>query len=319
MMMGRTLSVGSFYSHQLQARIQQYLVGRRVDCILAFSSAMAEYVRGVSEIPRVMDFVDIDSEKWRLYSEYHSFPLSRLYRLEADRLARYETEVAQTFDHSVVVSEQEARLLKRGVVGRPISVIPNGVDLSYFRASGNGSSASREPNLVFTGAMDYFPNVDAVRYFCREILPLIRKEVSQARFSIVGRNPTRLVKALSRKYDVDVTGAVPDIRPYLNKAMVSVAPLRIARGIQNKVLEAMAMGVPVVGTSTALEGLDVIDDGECLVGDNPSAFADQVVRIMKTEQLWQVLSKRSRMKVERDYSWESKMLHLENVLKALVK
>ena len=227
----------------------------------------------------IMDFVDVDSDKWAQYSKYARFPMSWIYALEGRRLADYERNVAENFDHSIFVTEAEGKIFKgKNPHIQNISVISNGVDLDYFspnylhqestidqRPSANerGSStinqhpatinqppapdqppetSNQQPVIVFTGAMDYFANIDGVVWFTKEILPLIKKEIPEIQFYIVGSNPTKEVLSLSSNNGVTVTGYVPDTREYLNKATVVVVPLRIARGIQNKILEAMAMG-----------------------------------------------------------------------------
>lgn len=162
----KPLSVASFYSHKLKKKLAKRLNSGRFDRIVVFSSTMAEYIRRVSDIPKIIDFLDVDSEKWRIYADHHPFMLSQIYRLEADRLARYEEEIAMLFDHSIFVSEEEARLFKQRLTSRPISVIPNGVDFDYFTPIEGFSLCSNQSSIVFTGAMDYFPNVDAVKYFC---------------------------------------------------------------------------------------------------------------------------------------------------------
>src|SRR5581483_5654601 len=187
------LSVASFYSRGLARKIRRRLQDVNIDRIIVFSSAMAAYVRHVSDIVKIMDFVDVDSEKWRLYTDHHPFPLSLVYKVEANRLARYEEEIAKEFACSLFVSHAEAELFAQRVQNRPIDVIPNGVDLEYFSAP-TREERSASPIVVFTGAMDYFPNVDAVSYFCREIWPLIQSGAPKVRFSIVGRNPTSQVK-----------------------------------------------------------------------------------------------------------------------------
>ncbi|HEV8128610.1 MAG TPA: glycosyltransferase, partial [Candidatus Eisenbacteria bacterium] len=279
---GRAISVAAFASGELHRAAEYRLRG--ADIAIGFSSVMAQYVPERSGVPRLMDFVDVDSDKWRLYASRRRGPAAWIYAREAEKLGRFEERVARTWDHSIFVSVREARLLAARVPDRPWTALPNGVDLSYFDPSrttldtkghGNGghrngnrngnshgarpepipNAMAEAPSIVFTGLMDYFPNVDGVRHFCAEIFPRVRAEVPDARFVIVGRNPVRSVRALARLPGVSVTGAVPDVRPYLASAAVSVAPLRVARGIQNKILEAMAMALPVVATSAAFEGV----------------------------------------------------------------
>jgi sugar transferase (PEP-CTERM/EpsH1 system associated) len=313
----RPLSVMPFYSRKLAKKIANRLRSERIDRILVFSSSMAKYVRHIAGIAKVLDFVDMDSEKWRLYADYHPFPFSWIYRLEADRLGRYEEEVASIFDHSLFVSEKDAELLRRRLSDRPISVISNGVDLDYFAPNGGHACCSNPPVLVFTGAMDYFPNIDAVQHFCQTIFPLVRKARPEVRFSIVGRNPTRLVKALGHHPHVTVTGSVSDVRPYLTRAQVAVVPLRIARGVQNKVLEAMAMGLPVVGTSQAFQGLQATTSDGVRIVDAPEAFAQEVLTLLEDHALQRQRSLQARHYVQCHHQWQGHGASLESLLQAM--
>ena|SRR5215813_5406277 len=313
----KPLSVASFYSRELQQRIGLRFRSEKFDRIVVFSAAMAEYVRHVDSIPRVIDFVDADSAKWRLYADYRPFPLSWIYRLEAERLARYEAEVASAFDHSICVAEQEAVVLQERASGRPTSVIPNGIDSDYFRPHAEEQYPCRQPSIVFTGEMDYFPNVDAVRYFCQAIFPLVRKVVPETRFYIVGRHPERQVRRLRCQPQVIVTGAVPDVRPYLAMASIAVAPLRIARGVQNKILEAMAMGLPVVGTSKALRSLQATPADGIRIADDPEGFAHEVVTLLKDQDLQRYCSCQARHFVHRYYRWQDHGTLLETLLQEI--
>jgi sugar transferase (PEP-CTERM/EpsH1 system associated) len=278
---GKPFSVGSFYSRDLKKKIVQRLRSTKLDCILVFTSSMAQYVRHVSAVPKLIDFVDVDSELWRLSAGCHPFPFSWVHSLEATRLARYEEAIARIFDHSIFASKEEARIFQPRASGRFVSVVPNGVDFDCFSQITHEAPLSDYPILLFMGTMDYFPNVDAVRYFCREILPLIQKQLPSTHFEIVGRCPTRNVRRLAKNRQVTVTGPVTDVRPYLARAAIMVAPFRIARGIQNKVLEAMASGLPVVGTSVAFQGLDEVRSAGVHVADDPQEFALKVIALLK--------------------------------------
>ncbi len=311
----RPLSVEAFYSKKLQDAVDRLLAQEKIDCIFAFSSTMAEYVARVTDIPRVMDFVDMDSEKWRLYASFHTPPRSVLYKLESHRLSAYERQVGQTFDHSIVISEEEAITLRRGVTHRPISVIPNGVDLNYFQSQVSAPSRSDHPLIVFSGAMDYFPNIDAVHYFCTDILPRITRRVPHARLSIVGRSPDSRVQALSKLRNVEVTGTVPDVRPFLSRAHVAVAPLRIARGIQNKILEAMAMRLPVVGTSCAFQGTFATSGDGIRIADTPDEFAEGVTTFLLDREEQYACASRARAYVERYHHWETQLEKLDSILR----
>jgi len=309
----------AFYSRELEGRIAQKLRSEKFDRIYVFTASMAEYIRQVSGIPKVMDFVDVSSELWRDYANYHSIPFSWLCRLKAERLARYEDEVARLFDHSVFVSEKEASLFRRRGSNCRVSVIPNGVDLEYFSPLRDGSLQPEPPIIAFTGTMDYLPNVDAVAYFCRSVFPLIRGVLPQAHFHIVGRNPAARVKKLGREPQVTVTGSVPDVRLYLARSRVVVAPFRLGRGIQNKILEAMASGIPVVGTTTAFQGLEVKKAaGFRIVHDHdPDKFAEEVLRLLKDLDWWRSCSLRARSYAHRFYGWEDQASRLNRLLREL--
>lgn len=237
------------------------LNGGRVSRVVAFSGAMAQYVVacGNANARKIIDFVDVDSDKWAQYSAVTPWPRNRVYAREARMLQRYERDTAQLFDACVFASPAEAELFRRRapeLVDR-VTCISNGVDAEYFNPDRiyPNPYAPQQKVVVFTGAMDYWPNVDAVSWFAREIFVLVREKIAAARFYIVGARPLPAVLRLQRPDVVTVTGTVDDVRPYLAHADVAVAPLRITRGVQNKVLEAMAMGIPVVATPAALEGL----------------------------------------------------------------
>jgi sugar transferase (PEP-CTERM/EpsH1 system associated) len=310
----KPLSVTAFYDRELAKRIGEKLRAEEFDRIVVFSSAMAEYVRHTVGVPKVIDLVDADSEKWRLFADYHPKPLSWLYRLEASHLSRYEEEVVRMSDRSVFVSEAEAELLQQRVPERSMTVISNGVDLDYFAPTSANLSSSKRPVVVFTGAMDYFPNGDAVQYFCRDILPLITETCPEVRFYIVGRHPTRQVRALGRQRHVVVTGSVPDVRPYLRVATVAVAPLRIARGVQNKILEAMAMGLPVVGTSSAFQGLRVTTTDGIRRADDPKHFAQEILALLENSTLQRQCSLQARQFVQQHHRWQDHGASLELLL-----
>jgi sugar transferase (PEP-CTERM/EpsH1 system associated) len=311
-------SVSLFYRKALAEKVTQKAATERFDCIVASSSSMAQYACLVPDVPKILDFIDMDSEKWGLYAEHRRFPLSLIYRVEAERLAKYEDEMARVFDHSIVISEEERRVFQKRVSDRPVAVISNGVDFEYFSPSRIVSGGNSQPSIVFTGVMDYFPNVDAVQFFCGEVFCRVRDLVPNAHFYIVGRNPTRQVNELGKKTNVIVTGTVPDVRPYLVQATVSVAPFRLARGVQNKVLEAMAMGVPVVGTPEAFKGISAIEQNGVRIADNPRFFAQQVATFLQGASLRREAGLQARRYVERHHRWEDQGAKLERLLEEVV-
>jgi sugar transferase (PEP-CTERM/EpsH1 system associated) len=312
-------SVSLFYRRALAEKVAQKAATERFDCIIVSSSSMAQYACLVPDVPKVLDFIDMDSEKWDLYAERRMSPLSPLYRLEAERLAKYEEAMARVFDHSIVISEEERRVFQKRVSDRAVAVITNGVDLEYFFPRGNVATKISQPIIVFTGAMDYFPNVDAVQYFCHEIFPSVRRELSGARFYIVGRNPTRHVRELGKQTNVIVTGTVPDVRPYLAQATVAVAPFRLARGLQNKVLESMAMGVPVVGTTEAFKGIAATEQDGIRIADDARSFAHCVTTVLQADAASRRQAARQvRDYVERHHRWEDQGVKLERLLEEVV-
>ena len=311
---GQPLSLGAFFVPALQEKVNVLLEKESIDRIVIFSSPMAEYVRHVSAIPRVIDFVDMDSEKWRAYAQINPFPLSLLYRIEADRLGQYELEMAKVCEESLVISQEETHVLRERSNQMVVpKVIPNGVDYEYFSPP---SDVQRiKPIIVFTAAMDYFPNVDGALFFCQEILPRIHQVIPHAQFLVVGRNPVSALRRMAeRMSQVQVTGTVPDVRPYLSEARVAVVPLRIARGVQNKILEAMAMELPVVGTTPAFQGLAVASEHGMYVADEPGEFADVVVKLLENPDRARACGVSARQFVTSHYDWSNILQEFEQIL-----
>jgi sugar transferase (PEP-CTERM/EpsH1 system associated) len=299
---GTPLTVPYFYSPELQEAVDSALRRHSYGRIFVYCSAMAQYVKGCRDTPIVTDLVDVDSDKWTQYASHRRFPWSAVYRREGRTLRRLEQEVSETSACVLVTTEREADLLRR-ISGRAnVHVLPIGVDLDYFKGSTKVSAPG--PTISFTGDMGYFPNQEAVFYFARQVLPLVRKSVPNARFLIVGRNPSRRVLGLRQIDGVEVTGSVPDVRPYLAMATVSVAPFSIASGIQNKILEAMAYGLPVAGTRRAVQGLSAAVAGIVEIGDDAETLALKVVALLRDSELARGIGQESRRRVAADYSWE---------------
>lgn len=313
---GEAISVAMFRSTELRRRVRATLERERIDAAIVFSSAMAQYLSLPAPFPVVLDFVDVDSEKWRTYGESLGAPRSWIYRLEGRRLAQFEDASGNASDHCVVISRAEAALLE-GRIRKPVSVITNGVDHEYFRPVEGTAPPHSPPNLVFVGAMDYVPNEDAVVFFSREILPRVRSSVPDTTFTIVGRNPTSRVRDLGGISGVRVTGPVPDVRPYVADSLLAVAPFRIARGIQNKVLEAMAMGRPVVGTALAFQGLSASGSDGVRITDRPEDLAAEIVQLLRDPDRARQCGERARAYVERAHRWETHVGALETILSGL--
>lgn len=273
----------AFYAHRgLRDWVAHVVRERQPVAIVVFSGAMAQFIPvATPAAQRVIDFCDIDSDKWRQYAELRRWPMRSVYRREAVALEREEIEIANGAGASLFVSDREAASFRRLAPGAAARVfaIRNGVDAFFFApgASPKAAIMGVGPRVVFTGAMDYWANVEGVCWFAERIWPLIRARVGNAELAIVGMRPAPQVRALAQLPGIMVTGSVPDVRPYLAGAHVAVAPLRIARGVQNKVLEAMAMELPVVTTPLAAQGLDVPPPADVELKEDPAEFAAAVV------------------------------------------
>jgi sugar transferase (PEP-CTERM/EpsH1 system associated) len=330
------LSVVYFYSNSLQSTVNRWLSSERYDTIICFSSPMAEYLFRSPALkyrftlphapcalrltPRlIIDFCDLDSDKWLQYSKKTRFPMSLAYRIESKLLLKYEKQINQRFDHSVFVSKQEASLFQSLFPkAENISVIPNGVDYKYFSPQASGLEPlalnPKTPVLLFTGAMDYYANVDGVTWFSDTVFPGVKKEFQAAKFYIVGSNPPPRVKSLDNGSGIRVTGFVEDIRPCYQAADICVIPLRLARGVQNKVLEAMAMEKAVVTTSKAIQGIYALDKQNVLVADTPKGFCKAVLTLLKDHKARKQLGQSAREFVIKNHNWSNNMKQLEALL-----
>jgi sugar transferase (PEP-CTERM/EpsH1 system associated) len=312
---GEPLTVPYYRNTALQNWVDQLIANRPIRHAVVYSSAMAQYVMAYPKLHRVIDFVDIDSDKWRQYAERKPWPINWVYRREARSLFAYERRIAGSLDASTFVSRAEAELFQQLApeCASRVGYYNNGVDLDYFSPARTYDNPypPGERVLVFTGAMDYWANVDAVTWFACEVFPALHAQFSDARFYIVGSRPTAEVQALADGAVV-VTGSVPDVRPYVAHAAISVAPLRIARGIQNKVLEAMAMAKPVAVSPQALEGIDAETDHELILAHDAAAFISRIAA--QLSQPDETLGRAARQRVEHSYSWNNSLQRVDYLL-----
>jgi len=315
---GEALTLGYYHDRDLARWVRDRIVGDGIVRVFTYSSSMTQYVLAdwATGVRRVFDFVDVDSDKWRQYADRKAWPQSWIYRREARTLLAFERLAAAASDATLFVSDAEAELFRRLApeVSSRVARIRNGVDFEFF----NPDQAYKSPipatvqALVFTGAMDYWANIDAVVWFAREVLPAIRQRRPEAEFWIVGANPAAEVRTLSALPGVQVTGRVPDVRPYLAHAAAIVAPLRLARGVQNKVLEAMAMAKVVVATPQAAEGIDAVAGRDLLVAQDASglaALADEALGGAHDR-----VGRRARGLVVSHYGWDGALSGLESIL-----
>jgi sugar transferase (PEP-CTERM/EpsH1 system associated) len=316
----RSVTVTYFYSARLQRRIDSLIDTVPFDCYFCFSSPMAEYLfqsrhegGKVARALRIMDLIDVDSYKWRQYADRAPFWQAWVYRLEAAHLSAYEQRIAGVFDRLLVVSEQERRHFPDNACASRLLVLSNGVDLEFFSPRHVPLQQIGGTYLVFTGMMDYWPNIEGITWFVERILPRVQQFVPDVQLYVVGNRPTSEVLELARSRGVTVTGFVQDIRDYLAGAGVCVVPLRIARGIQNKVLEAMAMGKPVVTTTQAFEGLRAVAGEDIIVADGEDDFVQAIVSLLRDTARAAQLGARARTCVERHYRWDSNLGKLAEI------
>ncbi len=314
----QALSIPYYENKQISSYVED-VISKGVNKVLVFSSAMAQFViSNRFDLKMVVDFVDIDSDKWRQYSESKRWPASWIYRREYKKLFDWEHRVADRADHSLFVSEKESEMFRQllPLVAEKVHSIDNGVDYEFFTASTELENpyADDTPRVVFTGAMDYWANVDAVKWFAEEVLPLVQNKTPGTEFYIVGSKPTAKVTALANISGVTVTGRVEDVRPYIQNADLSVAPLRIARGVQNKVLEAMSLGNAVVATSQAMEGIKGAEDFAELTLDEPQVFADMVVQLLQDKDAANAWGAKGREMVLKNYNWQANVAKVVELL-----
>jgi len=317
LLQGQALSLPYYRSPRLAEWVLRTVGEHDIRAAVAFSGPMAQYLDVPGLTRRVVDFCDVDSAKWTQYAAEHRWPMSWLYRREGERLLAFEREAAAQVDASLFVTEAEAALFRRAApeVAHRVGVMQNGVDADFFSPANGGASPYPPggPVIVFSGAMDYWPNVDAVTWFATELLPQIRQSVPDARFWIVGMNPTPAVQALAGE-GVVVTGTVPDVRPYIAHADVVVAPLRIARGIQNKVLEAMAMARPVVVSADSAAGLAARPGQDCEIARDGDATVRHVLQLLADPARRSAMGTAARSCVVDHYSWQAHLAQLDALL-----
>jgi sugar transferase (PEP-CTERM/EpsH1 system associated) len=305
-------SVAYFYSRRLASRIRQAWRRENFGAIIVHCAFAAQYVRGLHCGLRMLDFGDVDSVKWMDYSQHRSLPLSAGYRFEALKLRSFERQMTQEFDICTATTCGELDEVRRLNAAKAAAVIPNGVDLTYFCPRPKNPQNSSV--IAFLGRMDYYPNIDGVLFFAAEIFPLVRQSVPDAQFRIIGSNPSRAVRDLAKIAGISVTGHVADVRPHLADAALAVAPLRIARGTQNKILQFLAMGIPVLSTTPAAKGVQVQPGKHLLIADEPKTFAGEVVRLLGDAELREQLSLLGRQPLATAHSWPHSMKLLDELL-----
>ncbi len=320
---GSAFTESYYYRQGLADTITQWHEQEPFGAILTFCTGMVRYARLLTgslngrqptkgRLIHVLDLVDVDSAKWDSFAKHSWAPMSWVYATEAHRLKQIEAGRFDHFDAVTVVSEAEAQAYRTHVGDHPrLVAVGNGVDLDYFSPLPPTESKA----VAFVGVLNYAPNVDAVTWFVHHVLGRLRERVPEARFQIIGRHPTPRVESLEDFPGVEVVGSVPDVRAYLSEASVVVAPLRIARGIQNKVLEAMACARPVVCSPDAAEGIDAVDGQHLITADSPDQWVDHIEKLFAQPQLREQIGTHAREHVERNYSWSQRLKPLASLLR----
>lgn len=311
----KPLQVHYYRSDEMRSLIRANLAREDFDLIFVHLARMADYIHEMNGLPKIMDLTDALSMNYErsaaLQRPNHLSAYNLAQKVESRRIRNYEAQVVDWFDCNLLISPVDRDYLSRFTAANKVQVIGPAVDLSYFHYG----SGQYDPNtIVFMGKMSTFPNRDAALYFYEEIFPLVLRRFPKMRLNIVGIEPGAEILALRRHPNVTVTGYVPDVRPYLQKAALSICPMRTGAGAKNKVLESLAAGTPVVATSLGVEGIALRPEEDALVADTPHVFADAIARLVENPGMRQQLSRNGRRLIEEKYSWELVLTQLNELV-----
>ncbi len=304
-------SMGFFYSPELAMRVQSLLKSKTWDLIFVHCSSVAQYVEHVRDVPKILDFGDMDSHKWLEYAHCKPLPLSLGYQLEGHKMRAAEKRLAKCFDLCTATTRAEWETLEGYESGADTDWFPNGVDADFFCP---GDAPYDADTISFIGRMDYYPNQECMGRFCAQVWPLLKMHHPTMKLLIVGADPTPAVRKLGALDGVIVTGSVPDVRPFIRKSALMVAPLNIARGTQNKILETMAMGVPVVTSTIAAGGVDAESAVHFRVADTPQAYTQAILDIVDRPLERARLAQAGRLRMLSHHAWPSSMARLDAII-----
>src|SRR5882724_930622 len=310
-------SAAYFRSARLARRIEDSWSASGYDGVIVHCAFAAQYALPLRGGFRIMDYGDLDSAKWSDYAAHRSFPLSAGYALETAKLRRFEKLVADSSTHCTFTTRGELEAFQALGLSKPLTVIPNGVDTGYFHRENLAPANSKV--LAFLGRMDYFPNIDGICWFVKQVFGSIRAQIPDAELRIIGSNPIRAVQELAKIPGVTVTGFVPDVRPYLADAAVAIAPLRLARGTQNKILECMGLGLPVVTTPEAARGIQATPGDHLLVANSAEKQIQFIVELLRNPARRSQIGEAGRIQVESAHQWPASMRILDEVLSSVSK
>lgn len=308
-------SMGYFHSKKLGERITEEIKNVGFDLIFVHCSSVAQYVEDVGGCAKILDFGDMDSQKWLTYGQFKPFPLNLGYYVEGLKMQLAEVELAKKFDTCTATTRAERATLDGFNTGVKTGWFPNGVDAKKFSPSGEPYD---KDTICFVGRMDYYPNQQGMFYFTKDVLPLIQRRRPGTKLLIVGADPSPEIRALENLEGVTVTGSVPEVQPYVTKAALTVAPLAIARGTQNKILESLAMGVPVVSSRLAAGGVDCVDGEHILTANEPEEYATHVVRLLDDEKERDRFARAGRARMLSNHDWGASMKRLDAIIEETI-
>jgi glycosyltransferase involved in cell wall biosynthesis len=299
--------------------LQEIAAAGKFDLIYVHLIRMAEYIDALNGEPKILDLTDAMSLSYERICRIHRDHRLKVFhvaqKVESRRLRRYEAAAVKKFDRNLIISQSDKTFLGKFADVSNMKIIGPGVNVEYFSFHQGAHDARR---IVFLGTMSFLPNVDAVRYFYQTMWPSIQQRLPGMKLVIVGANPAPEILALKKNPDIEVTGYVPDVRPYLRNAAVSICPMRVGAGAKNKVLEAMAIGTPVVSTSLGIEGIEAQPGHHLLVADTPQAFTRQVCDIAQDSELRARLARQARRLIEQKYDWNLVVQPLQRMLESLL-
>ncbi len=309
-------SMGYFYSPSLRQRVRRLLSEQKWDLIFVHCSSVAQYVEQVRDVPKILDFGDMDSQKWLEYANYKPFPLSLGYRLEGNKVLAAEKRLARLFDLCTATTRAEWDTLEAYGTGVATDWFPNGVDAEFFCPT---DQLHDPETLSFIGRMDYYPNQECMARFCQQTWPLLRSRRPGLKLLIIGADPSPAMRKLGDLPGITVTGSVPDVRPFVRQSALMVAPLNIARGTQNKILEAMAMGVPVVTSRIAAGGVDAEPVTHFLVADSAEEYSEAILRVLDNPAERQRLALAGRQRMLSNHAWPHSMERLDQIIDRCIR
>lgn len=309
--MGGTFSEGAFSSPELRRTLKDWARQTRFDAVIVSASSLTPYLCQLPGLPALVDLVDVDSQKWLDYAAASSFPKSLLYQLEGTRLRRLERDLPAKCKAVLLVSDAEARIYKQYARPGVVMTTTNGVDLDYFKPR----DLPQETACTFVGALDYKPNVEGACWFARTVWPSLYRRRPDLRFRVLGRRPSPAIRSLSGYPGIEIVGQVPDVRPWIARSTVVVVPLQIARGVQNKVLEALAMEKAVISSPTALNGLQAVPGEHLLAASSAQEWIETIERLLDDAKLRRRLGTGGRTYVELNHTWDRCLEPLAEILK----